>query len=62
MQKKLSLISKRLVRHFAQGKPASIKNMWMFHISNCSREVIRNYELIFGISLNRKIITWNDEF
>lgn len=58
----MSPIQKRLLRHFASGKSLSIKNMWMMCISNCSREVIRNFEVPFDVVLDRKVIPRTDEY
>lgn len=60
MKSKINPIQKRLLYHFSQGKTLSIKNMWMLRISNCSREVIRNFEIPFGIELQRETISWKD--
>lgn len=53
-------IQKRLLRHFAQGKPLSIKNMWMLKITNPAREVARAFETPFKVSLKREKIKWNE--
>ena len=60
MKTKLSPIQKRLLRHFANNNTLSIKNMWLVRISNASREVSRNFEIPFGIKVNKKIITWKE--
>lgn len=58
----LSPIQKRLLKHFAQGKSLSIKNMYEVKISNPSREIGRGIRDPFGIFLNVKRIDWKDEF
>ena len=60
MKIKLSPIQQRLLRHFTENKPLSIKNMWMLRITNPSREVTRNFEIPFGVAINRKIVTWKE--
>jgi hypothetical protein len=60
--KKPSPIACRLIRHFAQGKKFSIKNMFLARVSNAAREIRRNYEIPFGIELNRELIKWKDDF
>jgi hypothetical protein len=40
----------------------SIKNIWLIKVSNCSREIRRNFEIPFGVELNRKTITWKDDY
>jgi hypothetical protein len=57
-----SPIQKRLIKHFLSGKSLSIKNIWLIKVSNCSREIRRNFEIPFGVELNRKTITWKDEY
>jgi hypothetical protein len=57
-----SPIQKRLIKHFLSGTPLSIKNIWLIKVSNCSREIRRNFEIPFGVELNRKTITWKDEY
>tara|TARA_R110000868_G_scaffold280617_3_gene541001 strand:+ start:2047 stop:2310 length:264 start_codon:yes stop_codon:yes gene_type:complete len=57
-----SPIQKRLIKHFLSGTPLSIKNIWLIKCSNCSREIRRNFEIPFGVELNRKTITWKDEY
>lgn len=57
-----SPIQKRLIKHFLSGTPLSIKNIWLIKCSNCSREIRRNFEIPFGVILNRKTITWKDEY
>jgi|688.fasta_scaffold80963_8 hypothetical protein len=57
-----SPIQKRLIKHFLSGTPLSIKNIWLIKASNCSREIRRNFEIPFGVELNRKTITWKDEY
>ncbi|MFM2203631.1 MAG: hypothetical protein RLZZ605_595 [Bacteroidota bacterium] len=57
-----SPIQKRLIKHFLTGTPLSIKNIWLIKCSNCSREIRRNFEIPFGVELNRKTITWKDEY
>lgn len=57
-----SPIQKRLIKHFLAGKSLSIKNIWLIKVSNCSREIRRNFEIPFGVELNRKTITWKDEY
>lgn len=62
MKKITSPIQKRLIKHFLSGTPLSIKNIWLIKCSNCSREIRRNFEIPFGVELNRKTITWKDEY
>lgn len=57
-----SPIQKRLIKHFLSGTPLSIKNIWLIKCSNCSRKIRRNFEIPFGVELNRKTITWKDEY
>ena len=57
-----SPIQKRLIKHFLSGTPLSIKNIWLIKVSNCSREIRRNFEIPFGVELNRKTITWKDDY
>ena len=57
-----SPIQKRLIKHFLSGKSLSIKKIWLIKVSNCSREIRRNFEIPFGVRLNRKTITWKDEY
>lgn len=57
-----SPIQKRLIKHFLSGTPLSIKNIWLIKCSNCSREIRRNFEIPFGVELDRKTITWKDEY
>jgi len=62
MKKELSPIQKRLLYHFASRKKLSIKNMFLIKISNISREIRRNFEIPFGIELQRETVTWKDEY
>jgi hypothetical protein len=62
MKKDLSPTAKRLIRHFAQGKSLSVKNMFLVKISNVSREIRRNYEQIFDVELTRTVVKWEDVF
>lgn len=62
MKKKLSPITKRIIKHFLAGKKLSVRNMWEIRVSNISREVIRNFEQVFNIELDRKRIDWKDEY
>jgi hypothetical protein len=55
-------IQKRLIKHFLNGITLSIKNIWLIRCSNCSREIRRNFEIPFGVELDRKKIKWKDEF
>lgn len=57
-----SPIQKRLIKHFASGAILSIKNQFRVNISNCSREVRRNFEIPFEIELTRETVNWKDEF
>jgi hypothetical protein len=57
-----SPIQKRLIKHFLSGTPLSIKNIWLIKCSNCSREIGRNFEEPFNVTLNRKTIKWKDEY
>ena len=60
MKTKLSPVQKRLLRHFTENKPLSIKNMWMLRITNPAREITRNFEVPFGVAINKKTITWKE--
>jgi hypothetical protein len=62
MKKITCPLQKRLINHFLSGMTLSIKNVWVIRASNCSREIRRNFEIPFGVELNRKTITWKDEY
>lgn len=62
MKKITCPIQKRLIKHFLTGTALSIKNIWLIKCSNCSREIRRNFEIPFGVELNRKIVKWKDEY
>jgi hypothetical protein len=55
-------IQKRLIKHFLSGAVLSIKNQFKVKVSNCSREIRRNFEIPFAIELNRETVNWKDEF
>lgn len=58
----MSAIQKRIVKELHQGTTLSVKNMWLIRCSNISREIIRQFEEPFNITLERKKIDWKDEF
>lgn len=58
----MSAIQKRIVKELCQGTTLSVKNMWLIRCSNISREIIRQFEEPFNITLDRKKIEWKDEF
>ena len=58
----MSAIQKRIVKQLYLGTVLSVKNMYLLRCSNISREIIRQFEKPFGITLDRKRIDWKDEF
>ena len=58
----MSAIQKRIIKELYNGTVLSVRNMYLLRCSNLSREIIRQFELPFGIELNRKQIDWHDEF
>ena len=58
----MSAIQKRIVKQLYLGTVLSVKNMYLLRCSNISREIIRQFEIPFGITLDRKRIDWKDEF
>lgn len=58
----MSAIQKRIIKELKLGTVLSVKNMYKIRCSNISREIIRQFEKPFNITLNRKRIDWIDEF
>ena len=58
----MSAIQKRILRELYKGTVLSVKNMYLLRVTNISREIIRQFEIPFGIILDRKCIRWKDEF
>ncbi len=54
----MSNIKTRLLNHFAQGRTLSVRTAYKVRISNVSREIIRNFEDIHNIPLERRKIIW----
>ena len=58
----MSAIQKRIINQLHKGTKLSIKNMYLLRCSNISREIRRQLEIPFDITLNRETIKWKDEF
>jgi len=58
----MSAIQKRIIKELYYGTTLSVKNMHKLRCSNIAREIIRQFEVPFNITLERKTITWRDEF
>lgn len=58
----MSAIKKRIIKELHKGTILSVKNMYLLRCSNISREIIRQFEVPFNITLDRKTIEWTDEF
>lgn len=58
----MSAIQDRIVYYLLQGDKLSVKNMYKLRCSNISREIIRQFETPFNITLDRKKIKWKDSF
>ena len=58
----MSAIQKRIIKELYKGTVLSIKNMYLLRCSNISRELIRQLEKPFDITLHREWIDWSDEF
>lgn len=58
----MSAIQKRIINQLHKGTKLSIKNMYLLRCSNISRELLRQFEKPFNITLDRKVIEWKDEF
>lgn len=56
----MSAIQKRIIQQLHKGTKLSIKNMYLLRCSNLSRELIRQAEEPFNITLDREIIKWKD--
>jgi hypothetical protein len=54
----MSNIKTRLLEHFASGNTLSVRNMYLVNITNPAREVVRNFELVYNIPVERKRIDW----
>ena len=59
---KTSAIQKRIIKELHNGTSLSVKNMYLLRCTNISRELIRQFEQPFNITLERKQIDWQDEF
>ena len=59
---KMSAIQKRILRELYLGTVLSVKNMYLLRVTNISREIVRQFEIPFGIILDRKCVTWVDEY
>ena len=57
-----SAIQKRIIKELSKGTKLSVRNMYLLRCSNISREIIRQFETPFGITLDREKILWHDEF
>lgn len=58
----MSAIQKRIIKELYKGTTLSVRNMYLLRVSNLSRELRRQIEIPFNITLNRKTINWKDEF
>lgn len=58
----MSAIKKRIIKELHNGTVLSVKNMYLLRCSNISREILRQFEKPFNITLDRKKINWTDEF
>ena len=58
----MSAIQKRILRELYKGTVLSVKNMYLLRVTNISREIIRQFEIPFGIKLDRKRIEWSDDY
>ena len=58
----MSAIQKRIIKELNNGTTLSVKNMYLLRCSNISRELRRQVEIPFNITLERKQIDWHDEF
>ena len=59
---KMSQIQKRIIRELYSGTKLSVRNQYRVKCSNISREIVRQFEIPFGIILDRKCIRWKDEY
>lgn len=60
--KDMSAIQKRIITELRNGTVLSVKNMYKLRCSNISRELRRQFEIPFGITLDRKRENWVDDF
>ena len=58
----MSAIQKRIIKELHSGTILSVRNMYLVRCSNISREIRRQFENVFNIRLDRKVIEWHDEF
>lgn len=58
----MSAIQKRIIKELLKGTKLSVKNMYLLRCSNISREIKRQFENVFNITLDREVINWSDEF
>ena len=59
---KMSQIQKRIIRELHAGTKLSVRNQYKIKCSNIGREIVRQFEIPFGIILDRECITWIDEY
>ena len=55
-------IQSRIIAALHSGHTLSVKNMYTIRVTNISREIRRNFEIPFGITLHRETIKWKDKF
>lgn len=55
-------IQSRIIAALHSGHTLSVKNMYSIKVTNISREIRRNFEIPFGITLERKTIKWKDKY
>lgn len=59
---KMSKIQKRIIRELYLGNTLNIRTQYKIKCSNIGREIVRQFEIPFGIILDRECITWRDEY